>query len=627
MQKDKDPTQKIQVPVTRVNATQLIDQLASENFILRQENNELKQSVDVLKCTIDELANTLAAQKEMIQQLKDEIARLNGRKPKPNISPSKLEGNKGRNFCERIKLQDTNNLLSLWTKSLENLARPPMCCCFSAAIADILAIRSLEISSLARRIIKLIKRRGSKRGQSKGKPRKKKTELLIHDHPVIQPANLPDCAIFKGYQRYMVQDIIFKVHTTQYRLARWQLPDGSYVKGELPSGIHGHYGPELIAYVLHQYYVCRVTENLLLEELRSRGVLISAGQLSNILIQNKIPFQEEVNELLPTAVWIDHQIQVDDTGGRHKGKNQYTTVIGNEWFSVFATTESKSRINFLKLLQGGKEEYIINDDTLEFIREANESSYLLGYITLFRESKFTCLADWEQFLKERNITRESEVRMVTEAALYASVITNGIPRDLGVHSDDAGQFDAFEHSLCWIHEERHYRKLIMTDDQARVDLERVRKQIWEIYNNLKAFKENPSEEAKQMIEKQFDEIFEQNTSSPTLNHQLKKTYKKKEELLLSLERSATPLHNNSSETDARAAKIKLKISGGTRSDLGKLARDTFLSLKQTCLKLGINFISFLQDRVHGLYKIPKLAEIIRQRSSQQATAPPIANSA
>jgi hypothetical protein len=82
------------------------------------------------------------------------------------------------------------------------------------------------------------------------------------------------------------------------------------------------------------------------------------------------------------------------------------------------------------------------------------------------------------------------------------------------------------------------------------------------------------------------------------------------------------LHNNSSETCARAAKIKLKISGGTRSEVGQKVRDTFLSLKQTCLKLGINFISFLQDRVRGQYTIPRLAIIIRERALAAAADPP-----
>ncbi|MBA3603699.1 MAG: transposase [Parachlamydiaceae bacterium] len=138
-----------------------------------------------------------------------------------------------------------------------------------------------------------------------------------------------------------------------------------------------------------------------------------------------------------------------------------------------------------------------------------------------------------------------------------------------------------------------------------------------IYVNLKTYKLIPNEEAKKAIERQFDDIFSQQTSSPTLNHQLQKTYRKKEALLGVLERVESPLHNNGSETPARSAKTKLKVSGGTRSDQGREARDTFLSLRQTCLKLGINFIEFLQDRVRGWYIIPKLAEIIRQRALEE----------
>jgi hypothetical protein len=480
----------------------------------------------------------------------------------------------------------------------------------------------LDISRFAKIVIKNVRRVG-KSGQPKGKPRKKKKTLLeIHEKIVVQPKSIPEGAVFKGYKPYTVQEINFNSHNTQYQRAQWMLPDGSYVTGELPEGIHGHYGPELVAYILHQYHACRVTEPLLLEQLIARGVLISSGQLNNILITNKESFQEEVNELLSAGVEADGQIQVDDTGGRHNGKNQYTTVIGNRWFSFFATTESKSRVNFFRLLQQGKNEYLINKDAVEYLRESNAASFLSGYAALSNGTKFTTFASWEQFLKERNITKPSEIRFMTEASLYASVIAHGIPQNLGVHGDDAGQFNAFVRSLCWIHEERHYRKLIMTTDQARADLARVRDQIWTIYQELKDFKTFPDPQAVETIENEFDEIFQQETSSPTLNHQLKKTYQKKQELLRVLQRPETPLHNNASETDARSAKTKFKVSGGTRSDLGKIARDTFLSLKQTCLKLGINFIAYLNDRVRALYAIPRLAELIRQRSQVAATDPP-----
>ncbi|MFT4552331.1 MAG: hypothetical protein ACI9S8_000956 [Chlamydiales bacterium] len=99
------------------------------------------------------------------------------------------------------------------------------------------------------------------------------------------------------------------------------------------------------------------------------------------------------------------------------------------------------------------------------------------------------------------------------------------------------------------------------------------------------------------------------------------TYKKKQELLRVLERPDTPLHNNSSETDARSAVTKRKVSGGTRNDKGRDARDTFLSLKQTCRKLGVNFILFLKDRISEALEIPRLADLILQKSEAPKVLP------
>ena len=157
----------------------------------------------------------------------------------------------------------------------------------------------------------------------------------------------------------------------------------------------------------------------------------------------------------------------------------------------------------------------------------------------------------------------------------------------------------------------------MTTEETRAEIESARGQISSLYHDLKTYKVHPSKIFAEVISKQFDSIFQQTTNSPTLNKQLQKTYEKKEELLKVLERPETPLHNNSSETCARAAKIKLKVSGGTRSALGQESRDVFLSLKQTCLKLKINFIDFLNDRVRGTYKIPRLASVIRQIASAE----------
>ena len=61
---------------------------------------------------------------------------------------------------------------------------------------------------------------------------------------------------------------------------------------------------------------------------------------------------------------------------------------------------------------------------------------------------------------------------------------------------------------------------------------------------------------------------------------------------------------------------KRKISGSTRSELGRRCRDSFASVKKTCRKLGVSFWHFLKDRVTGSKSIPPLPEMIRQRAQE-----------
>ena len=69
--------------------------------------------------------------------------------------------------------------------------------------------------------------------------------------------------------------------------------------------------------------------------------------------------------------------------------------------------------------------------------------------------------------------------------------------------------------------------------------------------------------------------------SPELNKILENIYQDKSELLLVLQHKNLPLHTNAAEGDIRGYVKKRKTSGGTRSDRGRRARDTFSSIKKT----------------------------------------------
>ncbi len=90
---------------------------------------------------------------------------------------------------------------------------------------------------------------------------------------------------------------------------------------------------------------------------------------------------------------------------------------------------------------------------------------------------------------------------------------------------------------------------------------------------------------------------------------------KKGQLLVVLDRPETSLHNNNSETDIREFVKRRKISGSTRSENGRKARDTFLSLKKTCRKLNISFWEFLLDRLKLKNLIPPLSQVMTRNAN------------
>jgi hypothetical protein len=85
------------------------------------------------------------------------------------------------------------------------------------------------------------------------------------------------------------------------------------------------------------------------------------------MIAGKQRFHDEKDEILRVGLEVSRQIHVDDTGARHQGKNGYRTHIGNEMFAWFASATSKSRINFLELLRAGNKDYVITDESREYM--------------------------------------------------------------------------------------------------------------------------------------------------------------------------------------------------------------------------------------------------------------------
>ncbi len=206
--------------------------------------------------------------------------------------------------------------------------------------------------------------------------------------------------------------------------------------------------------------------------------------------------------------------------------------------------------------------------------------------------------------------------------MLGAIFASGISSSLGIVSDGAGQFRVLEHGLCWVHAERLINKLIPLTEAQRLEVETVQDLLWQLYQDLKAYKNLTAQQQKQQkasLETSFDQIFTQTTAFDPLNEVLKRLWRRKSELLKVLDRPDLPIHNNASEQDIREFVTKRKISGSTRSNEGRRCRDTFASLKKTCRKLGVSFWEYLIDRVCGKNVIPPLGKLIAQKAGSLGT--------
>jgi hypothetical protein len=446
-----------------------------------------------------------------------------------------------------------------------------------------------------------------------------RSKLSITEERTLKAQDVPPGSRFKGHTSFVVQDLVMQPHVVDFRRERWRTPDGRIVTAALPDGIRGHFGPHLRRFVLVLYHQAQTTLPRLVALLRMLGIVISKRQVMRLLTEDQDDFLHEARDVLRTGLASAPWITVDDTGARHKGANGFCTQIGDDRFTWFGTSLSKSRRNFLALLRAGHEDYVINPAALDYMRARALGAKTIAKLANHRKRRFADAAAWNLHLDRLGITRlkvsPDPVLIATEAALWGSVKEHDFLPDTVIVSDDAGQFNLAPHALCWVHAERLVHKLDTFTDETRAAQSHVRALIWDFYRDLKAYRRAPDPQRKQALQAQFDHIFKRKTGFATLDRLLTRLCSNRPELLKVLDRPEIPLHTNGSENDIRCHVTRRKISGGTRSDLGRDCRDAFLGLAKTCAKLEITLWDYLGARlaVPGAPTVPGLPQLIAAR--------------
>ena len=280
---------------------------------------------------------------------------------------------------------------------------------------------------------------------------------------------------FKGYQDFVVQDLVLRAQVIRYRRERWVTPEGQTILAALPFGISGHFGPELRRFVLLQHYQGQVTVERLAAQLRAIGLSISKRQVMRLLIDRQDSFLTESRDVLRAGLQTAAWITVDDTGARHAGNNGFCTQIGNDSFTWFGTRSSKSR-----LIPGSSPGICLTCCVPGAL-----AGPVIGQLAVHRQTRFVDQAAWQAHLDRLGISAlrvtPDPVQIATEGALWGSVHAHGFLRDAVVISDDAGQFAVGRHALCWVHAERLVHKLDTFTDLHRTAQQRLRTLIWWFY--------------------------------------------------------------------------------------------------------------------------------------------------
>jgi hypothetical protein len=454
--------------------------------------------------------------------------------------------------------------------------------------------------------------------------RSKKAEIQIDREQVVEvdPTVLPKDAEFKGYENVVVQDILLQTDNTRFYKQKYY--SGSTRKtylAELPRGYEGQFGPGIKALTLVFYYGIGTSEPKILEFFENVGIHISAGEISNLLIKKQESFHAEKDAVYAAGLQSSPWQQTDDTLTRVDGQNQHCHVVCNPVYTSYHTRASKERLSVLDVLRNGRKRlFRLNEETIGYLRGISWSKVAWRKIQSWKSEQ-----DWEEaaFLERLGeglprLSNQQRKTMIDAAAVAAYHAQRDYPVVQALVCDDAPQFNWLgqEMMLCWVHEGRHYKKLMPVITLHRELLDDFLKQFWEYYHQLLNYCQQPTVEERLRLETEFDDLFSSHSGYDALDQRIAKTKAKKDSLLLVLHYPELPLHNNASELGVRQRVRKRDVSFGPRTEDGKRAWDTFATLAETAKKLGVSFYRYLHDRLSTDNQIPLLADLVKKRAKE-----------
>jgi len=171
-------------------------------------------------------------------------------------------------------------------------------------------------------------------------PRKQRIQIDREETLKCDRTQLPPNLDHRGYREVVLPNILFQRDNVLYRLERLYCPTTQqWYEAQLPESLRCQcYGNELAAFVIMLYFELRVPPEKILKLLPSQGLVISAGEISNILVRKHVSqFTLEYQAVLQAGLASTPYQHIDDTGMRVNGVNNYVVTLCNPYYTSFFT--------------------------------------------------------------------------------------------------------------------------------------------------------------------------------------------------------------------------------------------------------------------------------------------------
>ena len=302
------------------------------------------------------------------------------------------------------------------------------------------------------------------------------------------------------------------------------------------------------------------------------------------------------------------------------GQNGYCHIVCNPLYTAYFTTAAKDRLTIIDVLTNHRpRRFLVNAEALGYVEACGLSAVRRRQLAqlpgemIMEEATMQALL--EAHLPGLGPQQRKWILDATAVAAYHADVEFPVVRLLVC--DDAPQFTLVteELALCWVHEGRHYKKLLPSIPYHQSAAGGLRAALLDLLRPVAGVSgAADAGGGRRDWRGSSRRCSRPSRATRRLDERIAKTRAKKSCLLMVLAHPEIPLHNNPAELGARARVRKRDVSFGPRTREGAKAWDTFMTLAETATKLGVSFYHYIHDRVSGAYQMPSLADLIEERA-------------